>query len=159
AEIKELKLAILADPASAMHIYLKTINEEVLLEPLCSRLRPSCTFHCSCSESDDTPCKHLVATVFDFAMEIEQDPTQLLRVQGIPWDRLLKEVHQGVPVIEVESEVSYSMTPLPQQQQFQSTRGREMEAPPFWISPFPFPLIMEEIYLKTKQTQDDDQDE
>ncbi|RKD26736.1 hypothetical protein BEP19_16170 [Ammoniphilus oxalaticus] len=141
--------------------YLKTVDEQLLNEPLRTLfLSKSFDYNCSCAEGEP-PCKHLAAVAMKVAEQLVQDPRLFFQFRGLDWDQLLDSLQvQKTDDEQQRRQAEYKLTPLPQRTNFQPTPRKPTGTPPFWISPFPFPLIMEEIFSKIQEeTETPDYDE
>ena len=156
-ELEEINEAFLKDPSLVMSIYLKTRSDGYLGEPLRSIFSmPKLAFSCTCS-NEPTPCKHLAAVAMAAAVEMEKDPSKLFLFRGIPWHMILQQVGSKEPLNDEALHVNYSMVALPSQPNLTPVSRKGRPSPSFWVSPFPFTLIMEEIYTKVDEDTEDEE--
>lgn len=159
SQLEKVKEIFLDNPSLVLQVYLKTTNTEMLQEHLRSLFyMPKLRFTCSCAD-EVSPCKHLVALAMATAAEMEKDPAKYLLFRGIPWNSILQLLGSKEPSIEQEQKrhVQYSMVPLPPQVKELATSKKGRTSPPFWVSPFPFTLMMEEIYSKVEEEADEEE--
>jgi len=157
SELGKVEEAFLNDPSLVIQVYFKKMTAETLEEPLRSLFFiPRFRFTCTCAD-EVSPCKHLVALAMAFSAEIEKDPAKYLLFCGVPWNKILQMIGTKEPFYEDYGHVSYSMVPLPPQVSYTPVSKKAKASPPFWVSPFPFPLIMEEIYTKVEEEADENE--
>lgn len=148
-KMREIREAILKNPSLVMLIYFKSIDKEMVQEPLRSLFfHYDLSFTCSCHD-EVVPCKHLVGLSMAYASEMERSPERYVMFRGIPWQGILQSVEPQESQYEKGSRVNYSLVPLPSQKL--TVTKKKMSTPPFWVSPFPFSLMMEEIYSKVRE--------
>lgn len=156
--IEEIKEAFLSDASLVLLVYLKTSDHvKQKVPPLRTVFSiPRLRFHCSCLDAV-SPCKHIAAVAMAAAVEIEKDYAQFLQFRGIPWDDILQSIEPKEAAYDEENHrVNYSMVPLPSQGSNTPVFKKTRFSPPFWVSPFPFPLMLEEIYTKVAEDIDEE---
>lgn len=145
----------LKHPDLISKLYLRSLTEEDALRfpyslgfqiPLTTRTI------CQCGDSSD-PCVHVLAAVWATAEGCHEDPARFLILNGIPWNDILDGYGEpgNPPYIASHSEEGYKLVPVPERKSSGDGNKRLLVTPPFWTSPFPYLLIMQEIYSKVME--------
>lgn len=157
---EQIKNTFIEQPSLVMKIYAKEVHEAFTEVACLSALFSIPPLQLSCTCPDETvPCKHLIASAFTVGGVFEENPFQYVLFRGIPWEEVLSNLHSKGRSFSSKDHVEkgkYGMVPLPTQPIPSPVLNRWKMAPPFWTSPFPFPLMMEEIYSKVEETEEED---
>ncbi|MEW9668927.1 hypothetical protein [Ammoniphilus sp. 3BR4] len=154
-EIRMIVQSFRQHPDLVSKLYLRSLTEEEA-----GRFPHSLGFQiplttraiCHCGDHGD-PCVHVLATVWAAAEKCNGDPVQFLLLNGIPWGEILDGYGEEgkAPLEPSPSLEGYKLVPIPEKKSAGGEKKRILVTPPFWTSPFPYLLIMQEIYSKVME--------
>lgn len=138
-------------PSMILKVYQGLISQELAWQSPHSLgfVLPEVISRCSCGEPAQ-PCLHVLATLLAAAEKCQEDPTLFLMINGIAWERVLENLG-GQEEADLRPSImeQYRLVPMPESKTAAQEKKKQiLVAPPFWTSPFPYVLIMQEIYDK-----------